>query len=396
MDSGIAVNANRRGAITVSRRKRKILTAAEILAYPDVDVPWIVENMIPSGGRVMLYGQGSSYKTMFVFDLAIAISSGMDLLPGLQVKHPGRVLLVSTEATLTLNRRRLEYIVRARNASPPTLQLHYCQDRYTFSDKDDVDMFLNDLQEIEPSVVILDPLVNFVGGDENSVKETEPFRAVIDAVIAELGTTFIILHHEGVSGKGRPRGSSAWHGWLDSELQFVKKSFVPPNGTASVNIVEVIATKMRDGVEDHLLSLLPVYNQVLKTIVFYPYSQDLQHQLYQIQDKMAVCKLLKEQAPLTTTDVAQASGLPGARAKEALLMLREDGVAEQNGFVMRSSSSDGSRQRRVAAWQLVDRLSQVDGFLAIMRARQREIEEDVSRYVLDPVSCSIPQMRPFD
>ena len=377
-----------RETVVLEGRKRRIYTAAEMLALPPNATPWIVDNMIPCGGRVMLYGQGSSYKTMFVFDLAVSIACGMDILPGVKVKKAGRVLLVSTEATLNANRKRLEYIVRARDVLPQKLQLYYCQDRYTFNDRADIDSFLEDMDSIDPMAVILDPLVNFVGGDENSAKETEPFRKIIDAIITARGTTFIILHHEGVSGKGRPRGTSAWHGWLDSELQFVKSSITPSGGTGKLNLVEVTATKMRDGVEDKLLTLIPIYNEPAKTIGFKAHDPKLQDSLYQITDKLLACRVISVFAPITTTDAATRSGISYQRMRDALSSLQTEGVVDKLGTVLRDTSPDGSRRRTVSAWKYTDRISQVDAYLAMMRAKQQEIEDDLRDYFLDPSSAT--------
>ena len=74
--------------------------------------------------------------------------------------------------------------------------------------------------------------------------------------------------------------------------------------------------------------------------------------------------------------------------RDALSSLQTEGVVDKLGTVLRDTSPDGSRRRTVSAWKYTDRISQVDAYLAMMRAKQQEIEDDLRDYFLDPSSAT--------
>jgi hypothetical protein len=94
----------------------------------------------------------------------------------------------------------------------------------------------------KPSLIIVDTLHRFLGGDENSSVDAKVMLDSCSALMREFDCTVILVHHTGVSAsaKERARGSSAWRGALDIEISV--QAADPKKGAP----MEVIQMKSKD------------------------------------------------------------------------------------------------------------------------------------------------------
>jgi hypothetical protein len=372
----------------------QFFSAADLLTLKDDPERWIVPFMIPKANKTIVFGEGGAYKSTIIFDLCVAIASGGQLLRQFPVKHHGTVLLISTEGSIYDNRDRILAHCRAHNVNPAEINLHFCQEPFLLDDPSDVAELSQTIAHFKPLLVVLDPLDSFFAGDENSAKETKALRRAIDQLQREHECAFIIIHHQ-TKAKESVRGSSAWFGWADSVLH-VKKEVVRLQGPTSEprDMVSVNSQKLRNGKSGHVFSVVPQKDDVFGMITFALYDgrapaavadDFFLHQVYRA--------IRLSPAPLTNAMIAEQLSARLDRLPRFLTQLEVDGFIAKDAVVERAT---GEGTRRVAAWRVLPRLSLVDAALSLVKARELEIEQDLSTYSVSPQPVGSAVVEPRD
>ena len=80
------------------------------------------------------------------------------------------------------------------------------------------------LEGVEPQVLILDPKIKMITGDENESHEMQKVCDFLDSVIEGFGCSILIIDHAGKDTSKRGRGSGIWEGWVDSYLEMKRTS----------------------------------------------------------------------------------------------------------------------------------------------------------------------------
>lgn len=353
---------------------------------------WLVRNMIPRIGRTFAWGHGGSFKTSILFDLAIAVASGGQLLRHFPVEEHGPVFVVSAEGSKYTNRDRIMAHLRARELNSPELlarggkppiptveqvPLYYCQQAYILDDPMDAAEFREDIERIRPKLIILDPLDSFIEGDENSAKDTKGFRRYLDGVVEEFECSVVVVHHSTKDNKDRAtsiRGSSAWRGWIDSSLFFERKTY--PVGNKQVPYLQLVCKKQRDGTEGDIFTVMPEFDKQrgITTYTIMPANVDADL-LMRSEAQQRVLGLLAQYGALLQKEIIDLSEYSYNKVVTALADLQFDGYIAQNALVERSTSADGGRKRNCPAWQLTGKISAVDATAAILKAQEAEEEE---------------------
>ena len=92
----------------------------------------------------------------------------------------------------------------------------------------DIDEIATSIDYHKPDIVMIDPIINFFDGEENSNSEIHQMLSRVDRLIELFGVAVIIAHH---TGKERAddlsfmsaRGGSAFAGWMDSGVKLSGK-----------------------------------------------------------------------------------------------------------------------------------------------------------------------------
>ena len=88
----------------------------------------------------------------------------------------------------------------------------------------DMDAIAESIEYHKPDLVMIDPIINFFSGEENSNSEIHEMLSRVDKLIELFKVAVIIAHH---TGKERAddlsfmsaRGGSAFAGWMDSGIK---------------------------------------------------------------------------------------------------------------------------------------------------------------------------------
>lgn len=191
---------------------------------------WILEGIIPQGVALMLGGEMKSLKTMFVFDIAIAVATGGKFLNKFQANGKQIVLVYSPESGKDKIYRRLHQLCWGHGLNPkdvsPSIIIITPQD-INLNDSTDLKRFKRTIEEYRPNLIILDPLINLHRGlDENSA-EIKPLLDNIRSLLTCENMSLLLCHHLNKSHANHSaqhglRGHGSIGGWNDGLITISK------------------------------------------------------------------------------------------------------------------------------------------------------------------------------
>jgi signal recognition particle subunit SEC65 len=174
-------------------------------------IEWIVENLIPRYGLVILAGKAGVGKSMVTLHLSHAVVNGEPLFGAFPIQNRGGVLIIDNENYPGLYRQR----VRALGLNPlegiDTLNLTDFSIDSTFSIK----WLEKVIAEKKYALVVLDSWTNLIRNtDENKAPEVGKVLSRLRKIAYEHGCCFVLIHHlrknmpYAVDPKDELRGSS--------------------------------------------------------------------------------------------------------------------------------------------------------------------------------------------
>ena len=207
---------------------------SDLESYPG----WLVEGFWTRRSHGIIAGEPKSFKSTLVLDLAVSVASGEPFMGEYEVIDPGPVLIIQNENANWIMKDRLSKI-RANKGLvgevnyeggdnlavkfAPELPLYYInQQGFTVSDPAHKKLLEEVLDEVQPNLIILDPLYLMFDGDVNSAQELNPVLSWLLMVKEKYSTNLILVHHwrksQGNTSRGGQRmlGSTTLHGWVES------------------------------------------------------------------------------------------------------------------------------------------------------------------------------------
>jgi AAA domain len=190
---------------------------------------WLVEGLWSDQAVGILGGEPKCFKSFLALDVAVSVASGAACLRQFPVRRTGKVLLFPAEDSLAVVRQRLEGIACAAQVgfeslpveviTAPSLRLDTPTDRKRLSDT---------VQDLQPILLILDPLIRLHRVDENDATQIATLLSYLRELQRQFHLAVLLVHHARKdSHSSRPgqalRGSSELHGWGDSNLYMRRK-----------------------------------------------------------------------------------------------------------------------------------------------------------------------------
>src|SRR5204863_3334165 len=197
---------------------------ASLLATTGPQTQWLIEGLWADQAVGILGGEPKCCKSFLALDIAVSVASGRPCLRQYPVARSGRVLLFPAEDSLPVVRQRLEGSAGAAQVpfdalpveviTAPPLRLDTPADRQRLS---------NTVQQFQPRLLILDPLIRLHRVDENDATQVAALLSFLRQLQRQFQLAVLLVHHARKdSNSSRPgqalRGSSELHGWGDSNL----------------------------------------------------------------------------------------------------------------------------------------------------------------------------------
>ena len=205
---------------------------------------WLVDEVWVDKSVGFISGRSKSYKTWIALDLALSIVSGEAFLGRYDVRRTGPVLLIQEEDPSSVLQERLRLIGKMKGMLPkvqidgaggsevihieyPDYPLHIINlQGFNLGSEDKIAQVRRLIAEINPVMVILDPLIVMLGNvDENRATEVATLLQVVKMWREEFNCSVVIVHHwnkakqeDGERFAQHMYGSFAFHAWLESAL----------------------------------------------------------------------------------------------------------------------------------------------------------------------------------
>lgn len=206
---------------------RKFLTRSDLENLPPVD--WIVEEVIPSAGLTLLFGDSEIGKSFLSLDLACRLATGKNFwFGGANAPHiakSGPVLYLNAEGNRSAIRDRLFAWEAFNGERLPDAGVVLPGDTMPRIEIKELTKLLDDFEKAfgtNPVLVIIDTLNQAQVGDAGASSDIENSNATAGAMIHTLRevmgvqsgesdprTSFLLVHHTGHQDKLRYRGASA-------------------------------------------------------------------------------------------------------------------------------------------------------------------------------------------
>jgi hypothetical protein len=197
-----------------SGRKPVMIGWASKALEPRAPVEYIIDKLAPAGSVSIWAGDPGAKKTWSLIDACVAVAdASRDNWMGLAVTHT-TALLVDEESGEERLLSRLEDIMRAQSA-PAGIPLAYTSlHMFNLRTPDSVADLDDTMRTTGARLVVVDALADIMaGGDENTVRDTQPVFQVLRQLAMKYRAAIIIIHHAGKNGDYR--GSSAIKGAVD-------------------------------------------------------------------------------------------------------------------------------------------------------------------------------------
>jgi hypothetical protein len=193
-------------AAEVKEARFKLYTAAEFVIR--TKATWLIKDVLPHANFGVFYGASGSGKSFFVFDMAAAISRGIEWCGHKTTK--ARVLWIAAEGQEDMRKRVTGYCM-AQGISPDDLDMKFIANAPNLMEVEDVKSLLRQIKKHgEFDLIIIDTLAQVMpGGNENSGEDMGKVMGHCKEITRLTGAMVCPVHH---SGKDESRGARGWSG----------------------------------------------------------------------------------------------------------------------------------------------------------------------------------------
>ena len=207
------------------KRRFTPFTLADLYKREFPPARWLVQNLIPLGGLTALTGAPASFKTFLTQALATSVMTGVPFLSHFPTTK-GKVLIIDQENQLRLIKERFGHL----HAEASDNIFFLSQEGIKIDAKEDIDRLQTVVQEINPVLVVMDSLVRFHRGEENSAKDMSLFFEAAQRLSSDGRAVVFLHHHRKQFGFGRQssaqeiRGSSDIPAAVECHLSIDRKA----------------------------------------------------------------------------------------------------------------------------------------------------------------------------
>lgn len=217
----------------------KIESYAEVMGKINTYPGWLVEGFWMRRSHGIVAGEPKAFKSTYVMDLALSVASGRPFLGEHKVLEPGPVIYIQNENADWIIKDKHEKMITSRGltgkvkvSGPKKLKITFPQDLplyfinqqgFQLNNAEHQEILEKLIEDIEPVLVIFDPLYLMFDGDVNSARELNPVLNWMLHIKNHYRTGVIAIHHYNKGGgsgtwRGGQRmlGSTTLHGWIES------------------------------------------------------------------------------------------------------------------------------------------------------------------------------------
>lgn len=235
---------------------------------------WLLDTLVPEQSLVCLFGASNVGKTFIALDIALSVATGRPCFgqdpsgrDSPDAGKPRPVVFVLLEGIDAIYRRIAAWLAARgidRHEGQALLKETFfivdlagmlkAVPGYRFEAF--IDAVLDKVSR--PALIVLDPLVEMLRGDENSAHDMGAFVTALRRLRERTGSSVLVIHHQGKSASQKiERGSSALRAGMDTHIGVSPKG--PQRGDGSWQVVlDVLKQREARRAETLTLDMRPV------------------------------------------------------------------------------------------------------------------------------------------
>jgi RecA-family ATPase len=162
---------------------------------PEVD--WYVEDIVPEGMIMALFGPAGQYKSTLSLYLALCIATGKDTFL-YRTKKKGKVLWIDEEMGIIGLKHKVEQLAKGLNIKSDDLNESFF---YTsmmglkLDTPEGVETLNQYILLKEINIIFVDSMSKVINGDENKTQDMSKFLHNLRMISDEFGIAFVFMHH---------------------------------------------------------------------------------------------------------------------------------------------------------------------------------------------------------
>lgn len=212
-----------------------VKTLRQLLDEPVIAPHYLVKPLLPVGGFLLIAGDVKTYKSFLTLNFAYQLAGGQPILGRWPVMKPLTVLYIEMEVGEYLLRDRSAKIDGALFDQAASYNLHIVSRdlRIQLDTPDGMARIRDAVDQAQPDVVILDPIIEFHNHDENHAVEMKKMLWQFRCLLNEYHSAMIIVHHTAKTSEFRPGNNPA----------SVRGSYLAGAATSIINIEKPVAKR---------------------------------------------------------------------------------------------------------------------------------------------------------
>jgi hypothetical protein len=185
---------------------------------------WLVDGLWPEKAVGFIGGPPKAMKSWLTLDMAISLATGKPFL-GRTIRRPGPVLYFLGEDFRGDVHERADRLLAGAGLTREALKRRLYFSEGLGSLEQGQRVLLDAVKELEPIMVILDPLARFLtDAEENSASEMRPINNFVRRDLAREAQTAVCIVHHTNKGDGNLRGTSDLRALSETMLLFSEAS----------------------------------------------------------------------------------------------------------------------------------------------------------------------------
>lgn len=246
--------------------QRFATVSARDLAQPVPPMEWLVRGVWPRNSFGPMGGEKKTLKSYNLLSMSVAVASGKPLFGEFEVVAPGPVVYYVGEGGQAPFQRRLQAIARAYGVELGDLPLHAVFEVGALDSTAFTDALKRNLDEVQPELVILDPLYAFhpSGVEAQNLYERGRMLAGLSSLVADETALIIADHFRKTGSADLDLDSIAQSGmgqWADSWI-LQKHREKPDLDTGTYQLAVEFGSRQWGGSRWELDWQLPAFSQL--------------------------------------------------------------------------------------------------------------------------------------
>ncbi len=189
---------------------------------------WLVRHLWGAAAVGVIGGAPKTAKSWLGLEMAVSVASGTACLDRFEVDDPGPVVVYLAEDALHAVRQRVEQLTQHRGLRLAALDLHVVTAPSLRLDLEPDRRALDQtLAQLQPKLLLLDPLIRLHRLDENSSADISGLLGFLRELNRRHDLALILAHHMAKRPRqdlGQAlRGSSDLFAWIDSACYLVRR-----------------------------------------------------------------------------------------------------------------------------------------------------------------------------